>query len=239
MNKNTFREYIQPVVVLVAICLVASFVLAYVNQITAPIIDEKQNAEIYAAMHELLPDATGFTKLDCSVNGVSAFYQDDGGTGYAAVSSAKGFHSDITVTTVMDPNGVVLGLKVDASGETATIGAKVAESSYADKYVGVSGSADSVDVLSGATYSSRALRAAVNEALTAYSVVVKGAAYDPAADTSAADTESSATTGSTADSSSGATSSSGSTADSSSGATSSSGDTAGAADSTSSATGKE
>ena len=38
MKSKTFKEYIQPVVVLVAICLVMTFALAYVNSITAPII---------------------------------------------------------------------------------------------------------------------------------------------------------------------------------------------------------
>ena len=34
MKNNTFKEYIQPTVVLVAICLVITFALAYVNSIT-------------------------------------------------------------------------------------------------------------------------------------------------------------------------------------------------------------
>ena len=38
MKSNSFKEYIQPTVVLVAICLVITFALAYVNSITAPII---------------------------------------------------------------------------------------------------------------------------------------------------------------------------------------------------------
>ena len=40
MNNNTFKEYIAPVVVLVAICLVVTGILAFVNSITAPIIEE-------------------------------------------------------------------------------------------------------------------------------------------------------------------------------------------------------
>ena len=37
MKSNTFKEYIQPTVVLVLICLVMTFALAYVNSVTAPI----------------------------------------------------------------------------------------------------------------------------------------------------------------------------------------------------------
>ncbi|MEA4912895.1 MAG: FMN-binding protein [Oscillospiraceae bacterium] len=204
MNKKTFQEYIKPVVVLVVICLVSSFILASVNQVTAPIIDQQKNAAIYAAMQELLPDAVSFKKLDCAVTNVSAFYEDEGGSGYVAVAYAKGFHSDVTATVAMDASGAVLGIRIDASGETSTIGAKIAESSYADTYIGVSGSADGVDVLSGATVSSKALKKAVNAALTAFDVVVNGAAYDQDAQPEG-DAESSATAGATADAGSSAT----------------------------------
>ena len=55
MKSNTFKEYIQPVVVLVAICLVITFALAYVNSITAPIIADNTKRSQDAARAELLP----------------------------------------------------------------------------------------------------------------------------------------------------------------------------------------
>ncbi len=202
MKNNTFNEYIKPVVVLVVICLVSSFVLASVNQVTAPIIDEQKNAAIYAAMRELLPDATKFNELPCEVNNVSAFYEDEGASGYIAVAYAKGYHSDVTVTAAFDAGGAVIGLNVDASGETTTIGAKVAEPSYTESFIGARGTADGVDALAGATVSSKALKRALNSAMTAFDVVVNGKAYDPDAD---ADAESGATSGATADAGSSAT----------------------------------
>ena len=60
MKSNTFKEYIQPVVVLVAICLVITFALAFVNGITAPIIEENAKRAAEAARIELLPSATSF-----------------------------------------------------------------------------------------------------------------------------------------------------------------------------------
>ena len=49
MKSNTYKEYIAPVVVLVAICLVVTFALAFVNSITAPIIEENAIATANAA----------------------------------------------------------------------------------------------------------------------------------------------------------------------------------------------
>ena len=60
MKSNTFKEYIQPSVVLVTICLVITFALAYVNSITAPIIADNSAKAADAARAELLPAATSF-----------------------------------------------------------------------------------------------------------------------------------------------------------------------------------
>ena len=61
-NKTSaFKEYINPILVLVLICFVTTFLLAFTHSITAPII--KANAEKAAseARMELLPDADNFT----------------------------------------------------------------------------------------------------------------------------------------------------------------------------------
>ena len=63
MKSNSFKEYIQPTVVLVAICLVITFALAYVNSITAPIIAENSAKAADAARAELLPAATSLQYL--------------------------------------------------------------------------------------------------------------------------------------------------------------------------------
>ena len=64
MKTNTFKEYIQPTVILVAICLVMTFALAYVNSITAPIIADNTVKAADAARAELLPAATSFEQYD-------------------------------------------------------------------------------------------------------------------------------------------------------------------------------
>ena len=64
MKSNTFKEYIQPTVVLVLICLVMTFALAYVNSITAPIIADNTVKAADAARAELLPAASSFEQYD-------------------------------------------------------------------------------------------------------------------------------------------------------------------------------
>ena len=64
MKSNTFKEYIAPVVVLVAICLVVTGLLAFVNSITAPIIEANSIKAANEARAELLPAADTFTAYE-------------------------------------------------------------------------------------------------------------------------------------------------------------------------------
>ena len=64
MKSNTFKEYIQPTVVLVLICLVMTFALAYVNSVTAPIIADNTVKAADAARAELLPASSSLEQYD-------------------------------------------------------------------------------------------------------------------------------------------------------------------------------
>ena len=77
-KKNTFwTEMARPVVVLVVICLVASALLGFTNDKTAPVIEENIRIEAEKTRKEVLPAASEFTELEVSeelkANGVTAF----------------------------------------------------------------------------------------------------------------------------------------------------------------------
>lgn len=187
-KSNLWSEMLKPVVVLTVICIVVSALLALTNGITAPIIEQKKLEAAMATRKELLPDATGFTELETTVEGVESVHADDGGSGYVIVVNGKGYKGDLPVTVALSPEGEILGIKVDASGETAGVGSKVGEASYLAQYIGLGkqqsdgissatqnedGSA-AIDILSGATVSSKAVYNAVGLAFEAYEQV-KGA----------------------------------------------------------------
>lgn len=77
-------------------------------------------------------------------------------------ASAKGYASDVKVTVTVDDNGIVKKIDVDASGETENIG-QTAAPQIADKVVETQSLA--VDSISGATYTSAAVIAAITDAL--------------------------------------------------------------------------
>lgn len=190
MKSNTFKEYIQPVVVLVAICLVITFALAYVNSITAPIIADNTKKSQDAARAELLPAADSFEQYtgDLVVLSPDQVYVSDcyvatNGEGLVATVESKSYGGLLTAMIGVDSEGAVTGVQVTAHNDTMGLGTKAHDAGYLSQYQGVTELAgadnikgdSAVSYISGATISSNALYQAVCAALQQYQVVQGGA----------------------------------------------------------------
>ena len=185
MKSNTYKEYIAPVVVLVAICLVVTFALAFVNSVTAPIIEENAIATANAARAELLPAADTFTayegemvEMDPGKVFVEEVYTADNGSGVVVTVKTKSFGGLLTEMVGIDANGAVTGVKVTAHGDTPGLGTKAHAPEHLQQYVGLdsyndySAKADpSVNHVSGATISSNGVHFGVCAALEQYKLV--------------------------------------------------------------------
>ena len=66
-------------------------------------------------------------------------------------------------------SGSICGISVISIGETPGLGTKVQNKDFLDKFKGISSEDYQVDNITGATYSSKGMKAAVNTALEAYS----------------------------------------------------------------------
>ena len=127
MKNNTFKEYIAPVVVLVAICLVVTGILAFVNSITAPIIEANAIKTANEARAELLPAADSFTAFDGELavvtDGqvfVTECYIADNGSGMVVTVKTKSFGGLLTEMIGLDNTGAITGVKVTAENEQQT-----------------------------------------------------------------------------------------------------------------------
>ena len=161
---------------LLLICAVTAGLLAGVNSITAPIIDDLNAAKTQEAISAVLPggfdteiadyaDATGI---------VSKVYQ--GANGYAVEVGPGGFDNTITMMVGIDNEGKVLGISVVNHTETAGLGA-VADAdtpkgiAFREQFMGASGSVSvtkdggTMDAITGATITSRAICVGVIAAL--------------------------------------------------------------------------
>ena len=177
-SKPSAFETVRPVIVLVAICVVAGALLGVVHDITQPIADaiaEERAQETYAA---LVPEAAGFEELECSVEGCTAALAatDASGStvGYVIVAQSKGYGGQVPIAVAFDTSGNVTSITTMPNEETPGLGSRIAEESYIGQYVGLAASpisADDIDLISGATISSKAALSAFNIAVEAYEEV--------------------------------------------------------------------
>ena len=161
---------------LLLICAVTAGLLAGVNSITAPIIDDLNAAKTQEAISAVLPGGFDTEIADyADASGiVSKVYQ--GANGYAVEVGPGGFDNTITMMVGIDNEGKVLGISVVNHTETAGLGA-VADAdtpkgiAFREQFVGASGAVSvtkdggTMDAITGATITSRAICVGVNAAL--------------------------------------------------------------------------
>ena len=178
MNKNSSWETtVKPVVVLSVIALIVSLLLAMVNSFTAPIIEENQKAATLAAYVDVMPTVSSASDLEevadyTTENITGAVKATDGSL--AIKAEEKGFDGGIlTVIMGFDANGAETGIWVDASTQTKGIGSNVSTDDFLAQFNGMDGTKNIVmnqdfDAYSGATISSTALFAAINDCINCF-----------------------------------------------------------------------
>lgn len=183
------KKILLPAVALLAICLVATTLLALTNQVTKERIDTIALESENAARSAVFPEAASFS--DAKTVSAYTYYEaldSDGNTiGYTFSTSAKGYGGDVSVMTGVRRDGTVRAIEIlDVSDETPGLGQNAKQdkfkSQFADKQgeIGVSTAGKSaengIDALTGATYTSRGVTDAVNLALKLFAQIPKGGA---------------------------------------------------------------
>ena len=113
-------------------------------------------------------------ECDTEALGVTGVYKEATGLGMVITASNKGYGGNVTVTVGLDAEGNIVGIQADVSTETSGIGSKAGNEDYLNTYIGISGSADDVDTITGATYSSTAVKKGVQSVLAAYDALNGG-----------------------------------------------------------------
>ena len=174
-TESTVMYVLRLALTLLAITAVAAAALAGVNSITAPAIDELNAAKTQEAIEAVLPGGGELMDNYTDNTGlVSKVYASE--TGYAVEVTPGGFNNTITMMVGVDKAGTVLGISIVSHTETAGLGAVAAASTSAGEafrgqFAGTSGSVSvtkdggSLDAITGATITSRAVCTGVNAAL--------------------------------------------------------------------------
>jgi len=168
------KEFIKLSVVLCLITLVAAFVLAGVNAITAPAIARAEKEATETAMKNLLPDAEEFEASENDEN-LSIARKDGQIIGFCAKVSANGYGGAVVMMIGVDKEMNVQGIEILSQSETAGLGAKITEDKFRSQFAGKSlaglklvkkptASPQEFEAVTGATISSRAVENGIAQA---------------------------------------------------------------------------
>ena len=175
-ETKTTRKQLPAYLILALIALAAALLLAVTNAITAGPIKEHEEAAQNAAFQSVMT-ADSFSTMSipdgCNVTSLVEAKKDGKTIGYCAVSSAKGYGGDVVVMTAITPDGNIKQIKVTEAAETKGIGSNVATDSFLAQFDGMDGTQNitlgqGYDAYSGATISSKALFAAINDCINCY-----------------------------------------------------------------------
>lgn len=176
-QESTVRYVLRLSLTLLVITAVVAGLLAGVNAITAPRIEAERERKTVAALSAVIPDAATAQPLrefNDPSGLVTAVYRSD--SAYAVQVAPKGFDSAVNMMVGVDDAGKVLGIQVISHTETSGLGAVAAADNakgeaFRAQFAGCGGGlavtkdGGTIDALTGATITSRAVTAGVNAAV--------------------------------------------------------------------------
>lgn len=193
------KEMLKNAGILLAITVIAGFVLGAVYQITKGPIAEAEAAAAMEAYKEVFADATDFTEVDVQADALAAggvtgsdinnVFEAKGADGTVlgyvlVVTNHEGYGGDIQFTLGVKMDGTVNGISILAIAETPGLGME-AESVLKPQFAGKNVaqftvtktgavSDEQIDAISGATITSDAVTNGVNAGLYYFQNVLGG-----------------------------------------------------------------
>ncbi len=179
MKKLNFKSIFIPTFSLFIICLIITALLSVTNAATKDKIAENEAQTKSEAMRSICEEAVDFDEI---IKDVLYKGKDNSGNtvGYAVSTIANGYGGQIMVMTVIKDDKVI-GVEVYYNDdETPGLGKNTSLSFFTDQFKGLptdenivvskdyAGNGQQIDAVTSATISSRAVVAAVNEAVKIY-----------------------------------------------------------------------
>ncbi|MDA3814229.1 MAG: FMN-binding protein [Candidatus Cloacimonetes bacterium] len=166
------KYYFKLGFVLFIITAIASGVLAYMNTITQPIIEENQRVAQEKARKEVLPSAITFEE----VAGDPSYYigknAEENIVGYTFVASLYGYSSDVQTMVGVNPDLVIVKIKIVSQAETPGLGANCEKLEFQTQFSGMQKDRMLVDKdggtivsLTGATITTRTITNSIKTAM--------------------------------------------------------------------------
>ena len=171
-TKKAPNQIVRLALILFLVSAIVSGVLGFVNMLTKDRIKEQEEAARAAAYNAVLASDT-YTDVTYDKEAfptVDALVQA-GDSGWVVELTFSGAQSSITAAFGVAPDYSITGASVISHAETSGLGAKITESEFLDSFVGqtegmaVTKDGGTVDSITAATISSRAMANAANTAI--------------------------------------------------------------------------
>lgn len=199
-RNNQFLSIVRISVVLLIITGVVALLLSVINAFAAPVIEKNEEKQQQQAIRNIFESAQTIVPLDITctepVTAVYGISGSEGLLGYCVNVAPMGFSDVISMMVGIKTDMTVAGIEILSISDTPGLGMNVSKPAYLEQFNGltehiaIGGAHNSVDAISGATISSKAVLNGVNAALNVCSEYqASEAAITEAPDTGTSDTE--------------------------------------------------
>lgn len=179
------RDTIRLSLILGLICVVSALVLSGVDSLTRRRVEQADESKLVEALALVLPGDHTFEALEGlddaleghlgSVTEVFAASGEDS-PGIAAKARPQGYGGQIDVVVGVTSDGLISGVQIVSQSETPGLGSEVTREAFTDQFRGSSSpesvmvrqDGGSVDAITGATISSRAVASGVRDVLEVF-----------------------------------------------------------------------
>lgn len=179
------RDTIRLSVILGIICVISALVLSGMYSLTRDRIEQANARKLEEALAQVLPGQNSFkafedlgNALNGSVGSVTEVYLasgDDSG-GIAAKAAPAGYGGPIEMVVGIARDGAVRGVRIISQSETPGLGTEVTRDAFTGQFEGrstpeslkVKQDGGSIDAVTGATISSRAVTRGVSDVLDVF-----------------------------------------------------------------------
>ncbi len=169
------KEKILPSIVLCLIAVIVCGALVLANELTKDKIAAAQAEKISASLSETFGDAT-YTNAEKTIDGIDNTYTGDNGTTVFEITQDGYAKGGLHVLIGFDSEDKLCGIGFLDMGETPGLGTKVRDQKdFTEQFVGLSEKTDDFEPITGATFSSKGMKAAVDKALDAYKTIKEAA----------------------------------------------------------------
>ena len=172
------KKILKLTLILFLVSAIVAGVLGVVNEMTKDRIEEQKQIKTAKAYAAVLP-SEGYEELEIDTSAytnIESISKATGGEGYVVQTTFSGAQGNITMVVGVSPDYKCTGISIISHAETSGLGANAASTSDIgvnwraqfvgqDKNMAITKAGGTIDALTGATITSRAVCAGVNAAL--------------------------------------------------------------------------